>query len=469
MAHINLLNDTIAAISTATGQGGIGIVRLSGSDALRIADRMFTGRNGAKPSAFKSYTVRYGDVITLEHNRVIDEALCTVMRAPKSYTTEDVVEFSCHGGAVSLKAILQCALDLGARLAEPGEFTKRAFLNGRIDLPQAEAVLDIIQAKTDAFLRVSTHQLKGDLSRELEAIRKELMNCYIEIEAMVNFPEDEIKEASEQRTHKETQAKIQNIKQLVDALIQTGEQGRILREGIKIVLCGKSNVGKSSLLNALLKVPRAIVSDTAGTTRDTIEETAQIRGIPFQLVDTAGILEPRDLIEEEAVKRSHDMIAGADLVLFVVDASQKLSEDDHKLMRVIENRQVILVMNKTDLPLRTPIDHTLTRLAQAPCVQVSALTREGIDRLEQSIVESIWHDRRPDTHGLMVNNLRHIESLNHCARALEAGSAHLCNGLSLEFVSEEIKAAVNFLDQVTGRNIDADLLDNIFSQFCIGK
>jgi len=465
MYQIADLEDTIVAISTSTGQGGIGIVRLSGKQALSIADQMFVMKNKRKPSAFKSFTVHYGDVVDAKVNKTIDEALLTVMRGPKSYTKEDVVEISCHGGVVSLRAILMLSTELGARLAEPGEFTKRAFLNGRIDLAQAEAVLDIIQAKTDAFLQVSTNQLKGDLSTELEGIREQLMDVYLAIEAVVNFPEDDVgTEGREKLT-----ADIAAAAQRVEALLQSSEHGRILREGIKIVLCGKSNVGKSSLLNALLKTPRAIVSEIAGTTRDTIEETAQIKGIPFQLIDTAGILEPRDLIEEEAIKRSHMYIGGADLVLFVFDAGESLSQEDENLMRVVDGQNVVAILNKCDLPQKIDENRLKEKYDTSKVLKVSALKRSGIDELEAAIVENVWHEKKVDTHGLLVSNVRHVNALKSCQSTLQKATDILRDGLSLEFVSEEIKVAVNFLDNITGRNIDADLLDNIFSKFCIGK
>jgi tRNA modification GTPase len=469
MYQLRSLEDTIAAISTPMGQGGIGVVRLSGKQAVAIADKMFAAKSGAVPSSFKSFSVHYGNVRDLGNGEVIDEVLLTVMRAPKSYTKEDVIEISCHGGMASLKAILTLATGLGARLADPGEFTKRAFLNGRIDLTQAEAVLDVIQAKTDAFLKVSTHQLKGDLSTELEGIREQLMAIYVGIEAIVNFPEDGVSAESEAAQYASIQEQVCAAEKRLEALLRSSAHGRILKEGIKTVICGKANVGKSSLLNALLKAPRAIVSDIAGTTRDTIEEAAQIKGIPLQLVDTAGILEPRDLIEEEAIRRSHEVIEGADLVLFVFDAGAKLTQEDERLMRVVDGQNVLAVLNKSDLPQRIDEEHIKKRYDGSKVLKVSALKRIGIDELEGKIVENIWRDKRIDTQGILVSNLRHINALKDCRDNLAKAQELLRDQLSFEFVSEEIKIAVNYLDNITGRNIDEDLLDTIFARFCIGK
>ena len=470
MYQIKNLDDTIVAISTPMGKGGIGIVRLSGKEALAVADKMFAAKDGAPSSTFAGYSVHYGDVVDVRKGEIVDEALLTVMRAPKSYTKEDVVEISCHGGSVSLRAIVALACGLGARLAEPGEFTKRAFLNGRIDLAQAEAVLDCIQAKTDAFLRVSTHQLKGELSTELEGIRAALMDRYVRIEAVVNFPEDDTGAgAGPDSPAGEAREALAAAKARVDGLLRSSEHGRILKEGIKIVICGKANVGKSSLLNALLKTPRAIVSDIAGTTRDTIEEAAQIKGIPFQLVDTAGILEPRNLIEEEAIRRSHLYIEGADLVLFVFDAAGVLTEDDERLMRVVDGQNVLAVLNKSDLSQKIDKARIKKNYGAPRTLSVSALKGSGIDKLEDIILENIWHEKKIDTHGIFVSNLRHINALKAAQETLACASRNLDDGLSLEFISEEIKVTVNFLDSITGRNIDEDLLDAIFSQFCIGK
>jgi tRNA modification GTPase len=459
------MEDTIVAISTPIGEGGIGIVRLSGKQALPIADQLFTAKSKLKPSQAESFKVHYGWVVSPFGTEIVDEALLTVMRSPRSYTKEDMVEVSCHGGLRALKTVLSLATTLGARLAEPGEFTKRAFLNGRIDLTQAEAVLDIIQAKTDVFLRVSTRQLKGELSSELESIREKLMEIYVEIEAIVNFPEDEIDASGRSPLLK----KIESAQQKVEHLLASSEHGRILKDGIKIVIGGKPNVGKSSLLNVLLKQPRAIVTDIAGTTRDTIEETVQIKGIPFQLVDTAGLLEPRDLIEEEAVNRSRLYIEQADLVLMVLDGHRTLSREDELLMENMKNRHVLVVINKCDLPLKINREKIRELLKGKKILKVSAKEKTGIVELEEALVESVWQGAHVSTDGVLVSNIRHINALKDCQQSLEKSCRIVQDGLSFEFVSEEIKTAVNFLDSITGRNIDSDLLENIFSQFCIGK
>ncbi len=461
------LNDTIVAIATPVGQGGIGVIRLSGKKSLAIADKMFVGPKKIKPSQFQTHTLHFGSIVDRlkSSDEIIDEVLVAVMRAPKSYTGEDVVEISGHGGVVPLRAILKLAINFGARLADPGEFTKRAFLNGRMDLTQAEAVLDIISAKTDSFLKVSMHQLKGELTAELEAIREILMTLYTHMEAIVNFPEDEVNAADK----KQLQKQIKDSVSRVEVLLQTGEQGKILKEGIKVVLCGKPNVGKSSLLNVLLKQPRAIVTSVAGTTRDTIEETAQIKGIPFQLVDTAGILEPRDLVEKEAIKRSHIYIDNADLILLILDNSRPFSDDDIALAEKIKDKNVLVIINKCDLAKK--IDETKIKalLDGKPVLKISVLKKTAIGDLEDAIVKNVWHGKIQDAPRVMVSNLRHIESLKNCLSVIKKSEQSLKDNLPLELVSEEIKTAVEHLDTITGRHIDSDLIDKIFSEFCIGK
>lgn len=459
------IDDTIVAISTPLGQGAIGVVRLSGKEALTIADQIFTTKGQQKPSGFKNFTARYGNVV--QSGKFIDEALLTVMRGPKSYTREDVVEISTHGGIVSVRTIFKLAVELGARPADPGEFTKRAFLNGRIDLAQAEAVLDIIQSRTEAFLRVSTNQLKGELSTELAKIREQLMNVYVAIEAIINFPEDDID--AEREWAMSLLQRMEGARGDIIRLLASSEHGRILKDGIKVVLCGRPNVGKSSLLNVLLKQPRAIVSPIAGTTRDTIEETAQIQGIPFQLIDTAGVLEPRDLIEEEAIRRSRMYIQSADLVLFVLDANAPLNHEDEKLFDLVRGQNLFIVLNKCDLKQEIDAIKIKQIFPAGKIVNVSALNKEGITELEKSIVEYVWQGKVIDTQGILISNVRHIRALQEAQSAVEGAAQTLKDNASLEFVSEEIKRAVNFLDSITGRHIDHDLLEQIFAQFCIGK
>ncbi|MCD4779879.1 MAG: tRNA uridine-5-carboxymethylaminomethyl(34) synthesis GTPase MnmE [Candidatus Omnitrophica bacterium] len=465
------MEDTIVAIATPMGQGGIGLVRLSGQQSIAIADKMFLGRSGQKPSGFKTFSVHYGDVFYPQVEslsskaNVVDEVLLTVMLAPKSYTTEDVVEISCHGGLVVLETIVKIAMHHGARLAEPGEFTKRAFLNGRIDLTQAEAVLDVIQSRTDKFLQVSTHQLKGDLSVFLERIRTNLMHEYTHLEALINFPEEEI----DSQGSKPSSDPLIAIEQDIKALLDSSRKGQILKEGLKVVFCGKPNVGKSSLLNVLLKHPRAIVSHIAGTTRDTIEEVAHIQGIPFQLIDTAGILEPCDAIEQEAVRRSHTHRQSADVVVLVLDQHQALDWKDEKIIEVVQGQNVIVLFNKCDLPKGIDDIVLKEKFPTQTILFVSALTRTGIEAFEEAIVQQVLGDSSPDHYGLMISNLRHVQSLRDCQKQILSALDDRQKNLSLEFVSDRIKRAVNSLDQITGRNIDFDLIDQIFSQFCIGK
>ncbi len=467
MAELSF-DDTIAAISTPLGQGGIGIVRLSGPEAITIAQKMFQPKGKKNVPALKSFTVHYGWIVRrLPSGEIqpLDEALLTIMRAPKSYTKEDVVEFSCHGGVVALNAILRLAIDFGARLAEPGEFTKRAFLNGRIDLTQAEAVLDVIQSKTDRFLQVSLNQLKGELTRTLESIREQLMNIYVELEGVVNFPEDEV-DAEDQKAMADN---LRDILKKVKQLLDSSEQGRILREGIKIVLCGKPNVGKSSLLNILVQQPRAIVSKIAGTTRDTIEETVQIKGIPFQVVDTAGILKPRNAIEEEAVRRSHMNIANADLVLLLIDASVAFTDEDRVFFEEVKEHRPLIVVNKCDLPRRVRAEDLRAIFGNLEMMDISAKTKEGIEFLKEKIIERVLKGETFSVDTLLITNARHVQALKRGEEFILQAIKSLGASYPPEFISEDIKSAIASLDQITGRSIDADLLNDIFSRFCIGK
>ncbi len=463
------LEDTIAAIATPAGQGGIGIIRISGKEAIVVADRVLRLQSGKKLGQCKSHTVLYGWALKSfgiqEGEDILDEVLVTLMREPKSYTAQDVVEINCHGGMTVLQAVLQAVLNAGARLASPGEFTKRAFLNGRMDLAQAEAVIDVIQAKTETFLRQSQHQLKGELSTKLNHIREELIQIYTMVEALINFPEDGIDAQNRQQLLESISVQEKSVSKL----LESSESGRILKEGIRIVICGKPNVGKSSLLNALLKEQRAIVTDIAGTTRDVLEESAQIKGIPISLVDTAGILEPRDLIEEEAVRRSHLYIKSADLVLLVLDHGRPLEDKDMLLLEQLKAARVLVVVNKMDLEQQIDLAVPTQIFGPEHVMKISTLDAQSIQELEAKVVDVIQAAKNIDTQGILISNLRQIKALEAAGENLRCASRLMGENISLEFISEEIKAAVNQLDAITGRNIDGDLLDRIFSAFCIGK
>ena len=457
-------NDTIAAIGTPIGESGIGIVRISGKDALKISDKIFASEGDKKPSGFKTYTTHYGWVVeNTEYREVIDEVILTVMRAPKSFTKEDVVEINCHGGIVALRRVLGLVLENGARLAEPGEFTKRAFLNGRIDLAQAEAVLDIIRAKTDSALKVGTEQLKGALSQELNKIGKLLLEILSLLEANIDFPEEEIGEADLSRLRQ----KLEDINKRLKEILDTSRQGRVLREGAKVVICGKPNVGKSSLLNALLKEERSIVTPVAGTTRDTIEEIIDIKGVPVRIVDTAGIIEPKGLVEKKAVTRSKKYIELADLVILLFDGSRNLSREDQALFRKLKNKQVLAVINKIDLKQRIEKNKIIKKFGQA--IEISAKKAKNIKSLEDAVINLIYGGKIKSTEPLIISNQRHIQDIKKAKKFIAESLDSLDNRLSLEFVSQAIREAKGCIDEVLGRRFSEDLLDKIFSEFCIGK
>lgn len=454
-------NDTISAIATAIGEAGIGIVRISGKDALSVADRVFRSKDGGKPSEFKTYTVHYGWVVSQEE--VIDEVILTIMRAPKSYTKEDIVEINCHGGIVALRRILDVVSANGCRLAEPGEFTKRAFLNGRIDLTQAEGVLDIIRAKTDSSLNVGVEQLKGNLSCRIDDLRKVLLDALSLAEVDIDFPDEEIGGVDISRISEKLKSVHKELKIMLDGSIS----GRIFREGIHAVICGKPNVGKSSLLNMLLKEERSIVSPVPGTTRDTIEEIIDIKGIPIRIVDTAGIIEPKDFLERKAVQRSKRYIGMADLVILVFDASRRLETQDYALLRKLKDKKTLAVINKIDLKQRIDKDKILKRFKAV--VEISAKKNKNIAMLEDAISDLIFSGHIVGSESRLVNKQRHIEALRKARESVEGAIKSLDNRLSLEFIAQDIKEALGRFDDILGRRFDEDLLDKIFNEFCIGK
>ena len=454
------LDDTISAISTAQGPGGIGIVRISGPEALSIVSKIFVGKKKEKTTEFKSYTMHYGKIS--DNGKIIDEVILSVMRKPKSYTCQDVVEINCHGGLVALRNVLDLTIANGARLASPGEFTRRAFLNGRIDLAQAEAVIDVIRAKTDSALKVSLGQLSGGLSKEIGKIRQKLLNILVPLEANIDFPEENL----QQDTAGITQG-ITSIAKELTKLLDNASAGRILREGIAVVICGKPNVGKSSLLNALLKKERSIVTSVAGTTRDTVEEMIDIKGIPVRIVDTAGILSARDLIEKKAVKRSREYIKLADLVIILFDASSKLEDGDRKLIQEVKNRNVIAVINKIDLKSR--IEETQITEAFHKVVRICAKTARNIDCLEDALWEFVFKGKLHEPESLIVSNLRHIQALKNAKKLIAQAKEDIAEKLPQELIAQNLKDACTYLDKILGKNFSEDLLDRIFTDFCIGK
>ena len=453
------LEDTIAAISTPIGEGAIGIVRISGKDAVKIADVVFRSKKGKSSSDFRSFSTHYGYIYN--KGAVVDEALLTLMRAPKSYTKEDMVEINCHSGIIPLRKALELVLDCGARLAEPGEFTKRAFLNGRLDLTQAEAVLDIIRSKTEASLRMALGQLSGQLSFRLNDIKERLLTVAANVEASIDFPEEDIEIISEGNIKE----RLETIRNNLLKLLESAEGGIILREGLTSVICGKPNVGKSSLLNALLQRDRAIVTHVPGTTRDAIEDLANINGIPFKLVDTAGIAPTEDLVEREGILRSRERMEQADLILLVLDASAEMADEDRILLSDTKDRPRILVINKIDLPRK--ID--LSTLEGNIMVEISAKEGDGIDELKKMMERAVWSGRAAVPEGGAITNLRQKQALKNASEAVERAVESVEKDLSPELIAIELREALDSIGEITGEIISDEILDRIFSQFCIGK
>jgi tRNA modification GTPase len=452
--------DTIAAISTPPGEAGIGIVRLSGPRAEAIARQLFRPRRPRDP--WQSHRLYLGHVLD-SRGHVLDEVLLTLMRAPHTYTREDVVEIHCHSGFAVLKAILGEVLAQGARLARPGEFTLRAFLAGRLDLSQAEAVLEVIQARTQASLRVAAAHLAGGLGKRLGKGRAALLNLLARVEAALDFPE-EAAELSPQALSEELAGPLEEL----ENLLASYRQGRLLREGVGVVLAGRPNVGKSSLLNRLLDTDRAIVTDIPGTTRDVIEETISLAGIPLRLSDTAGLRQARDLVEELGVARSRERLAQADLILLLVDASEPLSGEDAQTLEELADRPVLIVLNKIDLPQQISVQN-LRQYSSHPVVEISALTGQGLENLEQAMVDLVLAGG-VQTAGEIVTQARHAELLVRAQEALSRGRELLEQAETpWELLAFEVKDALQALGEITGEEVGDAVLDQIFSEFCIGK
>jgi len=454
--------DTIAAISTPLGEGGIGIIRLSGKEAISIVNKIFKSPKGVNLSDVKTHTIHYGFIVDPLTRQRIDEVLVTVMRAPNTYTREDVVEINCHGGYLTLKRILELVLSQGARLAEPGEFTKRAFLRGRIDLSQAESVIDLIRAKTDQAQKIALEHLSGRLSEKINELRDSLMRVCAHVEAYIDFPEEDI----DGLTEEEITQQINCLKEEIKKLIEGYEEGKIYREGLTTAIVGKPNVGKSSLLNALLMKDRAIVTEIPGTTRDIIEEYVNIKGIPLKIVDTAGIREAHDLVEAEGIKRSLKAVESAELVLLVIDSSRSIDRLDEEIINKVIHKKVIVVINKKDI--KSTEFHLPESLKDKPAVEISALNAEGIEDLKELIFNTTISGKY-EKEGIVVTKLRHKLSLEKAFESLNNAHESFKNREPLEITAMFLREALNFLGQIVGVVTTEEILNLIFSEFCIGK
>jgi len=454
-----MLDDTITAIATPLGEGGLAVIRLSGPRALAIADACFrpAGKSSLRPSAAPTHTIHFGKI--LRGGEEVDEVLLSVLRAPRTFTREDVVEISCHGGLLPARLILQTLLENGARPAAPGEFTRRAFLNGRLDLAQAEAVADLIHSRTELALDAARQQLAGQLSQRINRLRDDLMKMLAHLEAHIDFPDEDIAPD----TREQLLARLRAALGFMDQLLRTAHEGQILRRGLRAAIIGRPNAGKSSLLNQLLGRDRAIVSPIPGTTRDTIEETANIRGLPILLIDTAGLRESANQIEQEGVRRSRQSLAEAELILHVLDSSEPFTPADEAHLAEFPGKPRLLVRNKMDLP------QVLQLPAGRPALPVCCLSGMGIEELKTAIKERVWAGEiRAEMLQVMIN-ARHQDALRRAREAAERTVAALTAGLTLELAALELRIAANAVGEIVGKTTTEDLLDSIFSQFCIGK
>jgi tRNA modification GTPase len=460
-----LLSDTIAAIATPPGEGGIGIVRVSGSHAISIASKVFKSPQHISPVDFPSHTLNYGRIVDPITGNVVDEVMLGIMHAPKSYTAEDVVEFNCHGGRAPLTTVLDLTLQTGARLAEPGEFTRRAFLNGRIDLAQAESIVDLIRSKTDLTRQIAMDGLTGRLSQEVNSLNDRLANLLAEVEASIDFPDEELDFLDLDAMRRAAQA----IQGGLEQLIATASDGKIVRDGINIAILGKPNVGKSSLLNRLLKSTRAIVTEIPGTTRDTIEEALNLRGIPVNLTDTAGIRRTEDIVEQQGVERSKSYLDLASLILMVFDASEPLTDIDIELLQEASSRCAILVLNKIDLPFSTTSKDLQLHAPQKTVVQTSMIHGEGIEDLKSTVLQHVIGGDFVLGDSPIITNVRHDDALRRSQASLSHAIESLDAKMPPEFIAVDLRSSLDAIGEIVGKTTTEDLLDRIFSQFCIGK
>lgn len=457
--------DTIAAISTAPGEGAIGIVRLSGDQAVAIADKLYRMKN-KRLADQDSHTIHYGHMVDPESDQVIDEVMVTILLAPKTYTKETTIEINCHGGIVAVNRVLQMVLRHGARLAQPGEFTKRAFLNGRIDLSQAEAVMDLIRAKTDRSMNMAMRQLEGNLSKLIRSLRQEILDTLAQVEVNIDYPEyDDV----EEMTLALLEEKSKQVSGVIASLLQTAQQGKILREGLKTAIIGRPNVGKSSLLNVFLGQEKAIVTDIAGTTRDTVEEYVNVRGVPLHLIDTAGIRQTDDLVEQIGVERSKKALAEADFVLLLLNNNETLKEEDIELLQETRGMKRIVIVNKSDLANHLDRQTLLTYVEPQEIMETSMVEHLGIDHVQERIADYFFQGQMGERDASYLSNSRHIALLEQAQVALAEVITGIEAGMPVDLIQIDFTRAWDLLGEITGDSVQDELLTQLFSQFCLGK
>lgn len=453
--------DTIVAISTAPGSSGIGIVRLSGKNSFSIVDKIFKPKNGGD---IKGYTIKYGNIID-ENKNIIDEVLVSYFIGPKSYTSENMCEINTHGNNIILKQILDLCIKNGAKIAEPGEFTKRAFLNGRIDLSQAESVIDLINSKSEKEKQSAINQLEGYLSIEINKIKKNILDIMADIEASIDYPEYDIEEA----TNKEVLEKANKICIMLEKLEKSFDTGKILKDGVNVAIVGKPNAGKSSLLNAMLKEERAIVTDVEGTTRDTIEEFVTIEGILFKIIDTAGIRNSEDKIEKIGIDKSKKALKEADLVIAIFDSTKELSTEDIEILNVIKNKTAIILLNKSDLKDNKLKENTNIIDSKKDIIEISALKREGLEELYKKMVELFRIEDIQTENNSIITNIRHKEAISNAKKSILKINETINSGMPIDITAIYFKEAIEELNKITGENVTEDIINEIFSKFCLGK
>ncbi|WP_102778743.1 tRNA uridine-5-carboxymethylaminomethyl(34) synthesis GTPase MnmE [Staphylococcus aureus] len=456
--------DTITSISTPMGEGAIGIVRLSGPQAVEIADKLYKGKHLLND--VPSHTINYGHIIDPESKEVIEEVMVSVLRAPKTFTREDIIEINCHGGILTINRVLELTMTYGARMAEPGEFTKRAFLNGRIDLSQAEAVMDFIRSKTDRASKVAMNQIEGRLSDLIKKQRQSILEILAQVEVNIDYPEyDDVEDATTEFLLEQSK----EIKQEINRLLDTGAQGKIMREGLSTVIVGKPNVGKSSMLNNLIQDNKAIVTEVAGTTRDVLEEYVNVRGVPLRLVDTAGIRETEEIVEKIGVERSRKALSQADLILFVLNNNEALTQEDYTLYEVVKNEDVIVIVNKMDLEQNIDINEVKDMIGDTPLIQTSMLKQEGIDELEIQIRDLFFGGEVQNQDMTYVSNSRHISLLKQARQTIQDAIDAAESGVPMDMVQIDLTRTWEILGEIIGETASDELIDQLFSQFCLGK